>query len=329
MKERIIEKIIRKTILKSFFSLDLSSAQEEIASTAIVKKYAKAIRSAAFKAILIIPAIALLDIGIIVSVLIPTTMVVGGAWFAISLANVKKKFESFGRELTTSLFDAFISALLVLGLLTFFSLNTALLDFLTQSIRGNLYLEIISGLLGAYVMMSILYDLFSGALKYDINDAMLTGQAEAAEIYFKDSLSSLNITALSLREGKNLEVANYYLGKAFEYLSFEIKELSHSTPPSVLGKMEKRVSELLKNPQMPQKEADLISTSLIEDFMGLCINIGNSREDKEAFKSIKFEIKRIKKNHEPQHLVDTRFATILKDIAKLLVNRGEILFRKN
>ena len=52
---------------------------------------------------------------------------------------------------------------------------------------------------------------------------MLTGQNEAAELFYKRSLSLLNRSAEYLRKGNRLEVSNYYVGIAFyEIFSFAL-----------------------------------------------------------------------------------------------------------
>lgn len=90
----------------------------------------------AYSLISIMP-ILFLDTSILISVLIPITMVAGTAWFSISLANMKQKFEAFGLELTVNLFEAFSISLGLLFMLSLFSLSS----FLWQDIVAVLPLQ--------------------------------------------------------------------------------------------------------------------------------------------------------------------------------------------
>jgi hypothetical protein len=53
-------------------------------------------------------------------------MVAGTAWFSISLANIKQKFEKFGLELTMNVFEAFSISLGLLFMLSIFSFSSFL-----------------------------------------------------------------------------------------------------------------------------------------------------------------------------------------------------------
>ena len=98
--------VIRKTLLKNFLEIHLTSSERELAEEAIEQKYTVAIYSSVFYCILLIPCLLLLETSIVISVLIPTTMVAGTAWFSVSLASLKEKFANFGLELTVDLFNA-------------------------------------------------------------------------------------------------------------------------------------------------------------------------------------------------------------------------------
>lgn len=155
--------LIRRFILSDFLALDLSQVERSVAEESILEKYVPAVWRGTMKALLTVPALLLLDTSIIMSVLIPVTMVVGSAWFGITLANIKKKFEGFGMALTTTLFEAFVSSLQLLGMLTLFSLNQEIIDSIFDPLQDIHILQIIAAILGTFVVLQILFDIFKSA----------------------------------------------------------------------------------------------------------------------------------------------------------------------
>ncbi|HLD21793.1 MAG TPA: hypothetical protein VJB65_02740 [Patescibacteria group bacterium] len=321
----MLSHFIKKYILKNFLAIDLSGVEKTITDDSIAVKYVPAIRGALFISALMIPAILFLPTGTLMNVLIPVTMVTGTAWFAVSLANIRKKFESFGIELTMQMFRSFTASLLILGLLTLFSLLTNIFAPLISWGQGKPLLQILATFLGIGGVFTILWDVFAGALKYDINDAMLTGQSEAAEKFFKKSLSLLYSSAENLRNGKGLEVANYYLGLSF----FEIFSFIKATGVlnGHLQALMDKALHLKHHPAMPQAEADTISLHLIEKFIEYCVNAEGEKSEK-SFNNIKDEYESLKNENEPQAIVDTRLSIIFEEIAELLELQGEGLFKK-
>ena len=88
-------KFLQTKVLMSFFEIDLTNSEKQIAIDSIINKYSVASKRAFYNCILGTFPILFLDTSIIVNVLIPITMVAGTAWFSISLASMKQKFETF------------------------------------------------------------------------------------------------------------------------------------------------------------------------------------------------------------------------------------------
>lgn len=322
---KFIDSFVKKYILKSFFDIELSNVERDIALESIEYKYGRSIINSLVSAMMIVPAILFLDTGMLMSVLIPITMVAGSAWFAISLANMKKKFESFGLELTTNMFEAFLTSLVMLGTLTLFSLLPVVFAGISLMGQGYFFVKVISGVLGVAVVFRLLFCVFAGALKYDINDAMLTGQNELAERYFKKSLSLLHTSSENLRAGKGLAVANYYIGLSF-YEIFAFIRASRIQNGKLVKLMDGALL-LKRNPDMSQKKADEIAMNLIGSFVGYCRNVEGMKTRK-CFENLKEEFECLKNNkNEPQAIVDTRLSTIFEEIAELLELEGEALFK--
>lgn len=178
--------------------------------------------------------------------------------------------------------------------------------------------------LGMLAVLSILWHLFVGALKYDMNDAMLTGRQEVAELYFRRSLSSLHRTADELREGKALETANYYIAiSLLEILNYAKEVIEKPTAEFQVG-IDKAYAFKM-NPLVEQSVADTIAYELLNTFLSWC---DKNESVNDIIVSIEEEITVLKKSTEPQRLVDTRLANVFESIGNLIQQQGEALFKK-
>ena len=326
-KISIWEKFINKFILRNFFKINLTSIESEIAVESVREKYAPCLKVAIINGLLVLPAILFLDSSTITSVLIPITLVAGTAWYSISLSSIKKKFENFGLDLTTNIFESFVTSLVVLILIATISLTS---NFLTpiMSLSKYTFITLTSGILGSFIIFKTIYKVFIGSMKYDINDAMLTGQNEAAEKFFKKSLSFLNITAENLRSGKHIQVANYYIGLSFFEIFTYIKSLNIFNNDEISKYIDK-ANVLIDEPSMKQKEADKISVALIEEFLSL-IKMKNNSDVNKSIQAIKDELRNLSDEdsvNEVQEMVDTRMSIIFQEIGNMIDNAGEGLFK--
>lgn len=325
----MLKNILITKVLKTFFEIPLSSKERQIALESVDYKYVPAIKNSLIYLLTSLPAILFFDMGVIVSVLTPVTMVSGTAWFAVSLANMKKKFESFGTELTVDLFESFVTSLGLLLLIAIVAVNSSLLEFI--SIYRTDLLTLISGVMAAMVVIRISLKIFLGALKYDINDAMLTGQAEAAEKFYKKSLSFFHQSAAALKSGKSLEVANYHIANSFyelfSYVKTKIKS-DRISGKTIDGLLE-IATKMKSSPSTDQKLIDKMSIKLIDSFLIICSGTDDT-DAKKSINNIKLELSCIKneKSYESQEMIDTRFASIFQEIAELIEEQGENLFDK-
>ena len=322
----MFEKIISRLALPNFLSVELTSVERSIAIESVKHKYARALRRTVFFSLLSIFPVLFLDTSVIITVLIPITMVAGTAWFSISLANMKQKFDKFWLELTTNLFEAFSISLWLLFILSVFSLWEIYTQNLVWSI-GDLYiLQLISFLIWVFVVGNIIYKIFIGSIQYDINDAMLTGQNEAAERFFRKSLSLLHSLSSSLRSGGSLQVSNYYIWVAFFEIYSYVENLSIDEIDT--AKFKDISNKLIKNPSMSQLEADNIAIELISQFLSYCIN-PQWYESKKSLEAINDEMDSMRLNpNEEQQMKDTRLGVVFAEIANLLEWQGETLFKK-
>lgn len=319
----MIQWLLEKRVLKNFFQIDFSATERKTAYNALITRYIPGVRYGFLITLCILPATLAFDTEILVAVLIPITVVAGSAWFAITLANIKDKFLNLGVELTRSMFKSFMASLGILGVIIVSSLIKSLTadsDFWNFTTE----FEWIAALLGMTSVLSILWNLFVGALKYDMNDAMLTGRQEVAELYFRRSLSSLHRTADQLRQGKELETANYYIAVSLLEMMNYAGEIMGKQNPTVQAAIAKAY-EFKMNPLVQQKIADTTAYGLLSNFLSWC---DNNDTVAETIHAITEEIEILKKANEPQRLVDTRLANVFESIGNLVQQQGEALFKK-
>jgi hypothetical protein len=316
----------RNVILRHFYQIHLSNVEREMADGALENKYVPALRQALLYSLCLVPSLLLLDTQIVVSILIPTTMVAGTAWFAVSLASMKKKFESFGLELTADLFIAFTLSLLMLFLSALASLTTDLWSPAVTGLRHSPLAKGLSALFALLVVGRLLFAIFAGSLKYDVNDAMLTGQNEAAEKFFKKSLSLLHSTAELLKSGKNLDVANYSLGLAFYEVFSDIQKRGVRAMGDV-DKLVEKANELIRRPSMKEVEADTIAIELAQHFLDGCTAGAPDVKIHKSYSAIQVELECLRGNtDEHQKMKDTRLSVVFDEMSTLIEEFGPALF---
>ena len=319
--------VIRTFVLSRFYKIELSRLERDLANDTVDTKYVPAVRTSLIHAAMLLPALFLLDTEIVISVLIPATMVAGTAWFAVSLASMKKKFEDFGNELTRDLFIAFTLALCMLFLATAVSLTKGYWYDQIEPLRRILWLPEASAFLGIWVVGRLLVAIFFGSLKYDINDAMLTGQNEAAEKFFKKSLSVLHSTSESLRSYRSLQVANYSIGVAFYEVFYNVKNMDNDDSSPQLDALIDKANTLVRNPSMEKEEADATAIELVESFAALCKSSAANVMDHKSYNAIRDEIQCLKGNSgEDQEMIDVRLSVVFQEMSNLMEDFGEGLF---
>jgi len=176
------------------------------------------------------------------------------------------------------------------------------------------------------VVGRLVLSIFAGSLKYDINDAMLTGQNEAAETFFKKSLSLLHSTAELLKGGKDLDVANYSLGLAF----YEVFSKVRTNGVHAMGDLDtliEKANQLIRNPSMAESDADAIAIELAQHFLDGCRSGVPEVKDDKSYLAIAVELECLRENAtESQKMKDTRLSVVFDEIASLMDKFGPALF---
>ncbi|KKT74322.1 MAG: Adenylate cyclase [Microgenomates group bacterium GW2011_GWA2_44_7] len=322
----MFEKFFREVLFRSFLKIDLNANEQATAAESLSTKYGRGTKESLIYGLLIIPTLLFVDTSILSSVLIPITMVSGTAWFAVSLVNIKKKFEAFGNELTIDLYRSFVTSLIFLSLMALISLNAPFFAPISSWGKQYLTLVVLSGGMGTILVIKMIYDVFSGATKYDMNDSMLTGQSEAAEKYFKRSLSLLNSCASHLKTKISADVAGYFIGLAF-YEVFNYMLLAKGEHKEVRDLIS-QTAQLKSKPPKSKKEISEKCVILVRRFLASVTSLADSRTQK-SHKNIQLELKSIQENvGESQEVFNLRLATILEEMEDMLASQGEMLFKK-
>lgn len=322
----IAERYFRNIVFKSFLKIELNANETAVAEDSLKNKYSKGTLESLIYGLICLPTLLFVDTSILTSVLIPITMVSGTAWFAVSLINIKKKFENFGNELTIDLYRSFITSLVLLSLMTIIALNSFVFVPITNWGNQFPFVAILSGILGTGVVIKMIYDIFSGATKYDMNDSMLTGQNEAAEKYFKKSLSLLSSCAQQIKQSHSVDSVGYFVGLAFfEIFNFVLSVRGHNDQNiELIGLSE----DLKSNPPSAKKDIVGICIKFVSSFLSSVSNLQDTKT-KKSFTNIQLELSSLRKNSsESQQVVNLRMATILEEIEDMLAGQGEALFTK-
>lgn len=321
----MLESFFRKNIFSSFFKIDLNAVELATAEDSVKNKYIKGASMAIFYGVVSLPTLLFSDTTILTSVLIPITMVSGTAWFAVSLINIRKKFENFGNELTLDLYRSFVTSLIFLSLMSLIALNPVIFADIIAWGKAIPSLVFVSGVIGTTIVIKMIYDVFLGATKYDMNDSMLTGQNEAAEKYFKKSLSLLNSCATHLKESNiSFAAVGYYIGLAFyEVFNYVIQTKGKSDQILFLIKDS---TDFKNNPSDNCKKVIDKCIYFVEQCLILITNVQDEKT-KKSISSIKSELNSIQTNiKEPMDVTNIRLATILEELEDMLVGQGEALF---
>ena len=321
---RWFSRFLKDTIFKEFFTLPLTPVETEISQEAVNRKYSPTIVSSVFWAFLTIPAAIFLDLSTITLVLVPIAMVTGSAWFAISLSVVKAKFAGFGNTLTQNILESFVTSLLFMLFMAVISLLQNNLHFL--QVYNNSLTQTIAAILTMMTIIRIVYLIIVGSIKYDMNDAMLTGQNEAAQEFFTRSMNfSYQVTDLIRRES-NIQATNYYISDGFSRIfnTAIILQKNKGKDSTKAERLNELVLQVLKSPEMEQNKVHRIFLEVLLGFKEL-LNPNNKAARKIGYVDIEMDC--LQKNpKEGNRAKALRYATIFTLLYEIVTDEGQDIF---
>lgn len=318
--------------LKTLRKLGLNSQEAFAVNDAVDNKYVPTLRNAAIASLAALPGIlvqedpnkAYVILGII-------TSVTGIAWFTITLEKVKEKFLEFGTELTANMLEAFLTTLLIIAMMSGAGLAEEQIAYIgnlaseagidIRTIISSAEFKALAVAASIGVGARIVSNTIKSTIKFDTNDALLTGTTEAAKRFYEQSLSDLRKAANLMKEEHSLENANFNIANALK--SYHAYLLEIGITPSD-GLTQENIEFLSLNADQDQRTIDLKAIPILkailqqfEDFL----------EDSAPSKSkYDFAIKNLSKLEEdyaagknpPQNLADARISNALETIAEFI-----------
>lgn len=329
-------------MMRTLKKLGLNSEERMIIEDSEQNKYIPALRDSALGAVLATPGIlTMASTGKIEFVLAIISSVTGIAWFAISLKEVKSKFADFGVELTRDMLKAFLTTTLIIGIMAGGSVASVPIQWVLQMLQesGIDLKEILSSpefqaaaqITTLGVGVNIVRNLVKATIKFDANDAMLTGSTDAAKTYFNRAISSLRNTANLLKEAHSLEAANFQIHLGFTKVYQSLCKIDGVEEEEIFSKDE--LNYFSKNIDAEQANFDIKLLPILERLIHLFQKFAEAGKDE----TIKIDInialisiaelkRRYEGNKTPhQELADSVIANSMEIIADLIEQYGENL----
>jgi len=328
---KYIEKHLITTVFKDFYSADITPVEENIATNGIKEIFTPVILRALCWAALGLPATITLDTSNVSLFLTPIAFIAGTAWFIISLSTIKLKFKNFSVDITKNIFESFLTSLFLMLFIAVIALNSSI--FAVKMIFPELimyYLKIASVLLASTVAIRIVYLIVIGSIQYATNDAMLTGQRELMQEYYRRSLSFLYLVADLIRKESDVKVTNYYISDAFSRIFNIAKNYVKKQSKQNYGKkleeienLNNKALEVLSCPEKNQEKIQHIFYSLLTGFKDL-LNPNNKAAQKINYINIEYQC--LEKGHDSPRATALRYGTVFALIYEILQDEGEDIF---
>lgn len=319
------------TVFKDFYSAEITPVEENIATGGIKEIFTPVILRALFWASLGLPAVITLNTTNVSLFLTPIAFIAGTAWFIISLSTIKNKFKDFSADITKNIFESFLTSLFLMLFIALIALNSS--AFIPNVVfPGHVmyFIKIISAILASIVAIRIVYLIVVGSIQYATNDAMLTGQRELMQEYYRRSLSFLFHVADLIRRESDVKVTNYYISDAFSrvfniaknYIKKELKE-GHEKKLKTIEQLNDNALEVLSNPEKNQEKIQKTFFKLLTGFKKL-LNPNNKAAQKINY--IDIEYKCLSKENDSPRATALRYATVFALIYEILQDEGEDIF---
>lgn len=328
---KFIEKHLIKTVFKDFYSADITPVEEKTATGGIKEIFTPVILRALFWAALGLPAVITLNANNVSLFLTPIAFVAGTAWFIISLSTIKYKFRNFSADITKNIFESFLTSLFLLLFIALIALNSSVVVTNVVLPVNIMYLiKVMSAVLASIVAIRIVYLIVIGSIQYATNDAMLTGQRELMQEYYRRSLSFIYLVADLIRKEPDVKVTNYYISDAFSrifnlarnYVKKAAKQ-NYEKKLVTIDDLNNKTLEVLANPEKNQEKIQQTFFSLLTGFKKL-LNPDNKAAQKINY--INIEYKCLGKGNDSSRAIALRYATVFALIYEILQDEGEDVF---
>lgn len=332
----------------------LNPTESAIVDDAKVNKYVPALRNAMLMALVATPGMFVNSAQVDQNFFNAIMALVGISWFAITMKSVKAKYVDFGTELTKDMLEPFLTSTFIL-LLSFLAKmgQSGLISALPEEARelGKKGFEMVQtqpglGIATAVTMavvVKMIYSLVKSVIKYDANDAMLTGSDDAARQFFEDALSGLRNAAFVLKSPHDVQAANFSIAKAIEEYFVSLRNFGIPVSENMI----ETGSSLLENVTKGIKVFDTEAIPLLKRLFSPYCKLIDEEDDAVLKGKYSFTVRSLDKllelyagEEEPQQgLADITIANALENLAlffevfrdKLTIDAtdtGEVLFEE-
>ncbi len=330
-----------ESMLATLRDLNPNAQEATILESSTRRKWVPALRNSALQAALASPGILLSDPEKVQFFLLVISSITGFAWFSVSLKEVKKKFTEYGIELTEDLLEACLTAILIFAVISGYGIGSEVLDHvqnLIESAGFNIHAFIESPVFrtsaicaSLAVGVRMIGNLIKATIKFDANDALLTGTSDIARRFFETSLSSLRSTAQTLSSQHDLQAANYQIILAIQSFNDYLQKIGY---PSKNLLKDESLKQLVSMPQadfdqkmIPVTRANLDLFREYVDISGDPELQGRMRRSFESLDTLS-ESYREGEIHVSQDFSDQVYAESFKIIADFLEMYQDLLEQK-
>lgn len=322
--KQLVEKHLIKTVFRDFYSADITPVEENLATSGIKEIFVPVILKSFFWALLGLPAAITLNTTNVSLFLTPIAFIAGTAWFIISLSTIKLKFKNFSADITKNIFESFLTSLFLLLFIALIALSSsAVTPNLIISENVMHYVRVVSAILASGVAIRIVYLIVIGSIQYATNDAMLTGQRELMQEYYRRSLSFLFQVADLIRKEPDVKVTNYYISDAFSRVFNVAKNSVNGEKQKVIDQLNTKALEILASPEKDQKKIYQTFIDLLTGFKKL-LNPNNKAARKINYIDIEYQC--LKKANDSPRATALRYATVFALIYEIIQDEGEDIF---
>ncbi len=328
---KFIEKHLIQKVFKDFYSADITPVEKSTATGGIKEVFTPVILKALFWALLGLPAGITLNTTNVSLFLTPIAFIAGTAWFIISLSTIKNKFKNFSADITKNIFESFLISLFLMLFIALIALNSSLVTT-NIVIPANLtyFVKVMSAILASIVAIRIVYLIVVGSIQYATNDAMLTGQRELMQEFYRRSLSFTYEVRDLIRKEPDPQVTNYFISDAFsrilntaKYFVKKAAKKDYREKLHMIDRLNDKALTVLTGQVKDQIEVHGIFYSLLVGFKDL-LNPNNKAAQKINY--IDIELRCLKEGKDNPRATSLRYGTVFGLIYEILQDEGEDIF---
>jgi hypothetical protein len=335
---KVVDWPFKKTVegmMKTLHALGLTSQEKSIVDDSVYDKYIPVLRNSFLFAALAAPGALLTNPQAIQFILAIISSVTGVAWFTVSLKEVKEKFVDFGVELTGNMLEAFLTTIFIIAIMSGVAIASEPIQMILSwaaengfnllAVTSSVKFKVAAAIGTLWSGFRIVKNLVKATIKFDANDAMLTGSADAARNFYESSISELRNNAKLLKSETTTAGANMRIYESVKGYADYLNKVGLGF--GAYDRLEKDIRILLDNIDADQSTFDQLSLPIIERLiipMEETSSVKNSTFELK-FGRIKQEVKKLKSLYQAgkpvsREISDNVFSNAFEGLADLVAN---------